>query len=66
MVLNLLGLTGAEAAGTVVVGDTEFDMGMARAAGARAIGVDWAITIPTGCAAAGPRRWSPISPPSTP
>jgi phosphoglycolate phosphatase len=32
---------GAVAADTVVVGDTAFDMEMARAAGARAIGVAW-------------------------
>jgi phosphoglycolate phosphatase len=41
MVLNCLAATGAEAAGCVVVGDTEYDMAMARAAGARAIGVGW-------------------------
>ncbi len=29
------------AAEAVVVGDTEYDMAMARAAGARAVGVDW-------------------------
>jgi len=31
----------AEAENTVMIGDTSFDMEMARAAGARAIGVDW-------------------------
>ena len=41
MVLNCLAMTGAEARGAVVVGDTEYDMAMARAAGARAIGVGW-------------------------
>ena len=41
MVLNCLALTGADPAGTVVVGDTEYDMAMARAAGARAVGVGW-------------------------
>jgi len=41
MVLNCLALTGAEAADTVVVGDTAWDMAMARAAGARAVGVAW-------------------------
>ncbi len=30
-----------EARDAVVVGDTEFDMAMAQAAGARAIGVSW-------------------------
>ncbi len=41
MVLNLLRATGAEASRAVVVGDTAFDVGMARAAGVAAIGVSW-------------------------
>lgn len=41
MVLNCLAETGANPADTVVVGDTEFDMAMARAAGVGAIGVAW-------------------------
>ncbi|MGF1500942.1 MAG: HAD-IA family hydrolase [Paracoccaceae bacterium] len=41
MVLNCLSLTGVAPADAVVVGDTEYDMAMARAAGARAIGVGW-------------------------
>jgi len=41
MVLNCLALTGADPADAVVVGDTEYDMTMARAAGAKAIGVGW-------------------------
>ena len=41
MVLRALAETGCTAAETVVVGDTSFDMAMARAAGARAIGVAW-------------------------
>jgi len=41
MVLNCLAATGVEACDAVVVGDTEFDMAMARAAGARAVGVGW-------------------------
>lgn len=41
MVLNCLALTGAAPDATVVVGDTEYDMAMARAAGARAVGVGW-------------------------
>jgi len=32
---------GAEAAGTVMIGDTTYDMAMARAAGCRALGVAW-------------------------
>jgi len=41
MVLNCLSATGAAAHRAVVVGDTEYDMAMARAAGARAVGVRW-------------------------
>ena len=41
MVLNCLAATGVEARHAVVVGDTEFDMAMARSAGARAVGVSW-------------------------
>ncbi|MCK0209413.1 HAD-IA family hydrolase [Starkeya koreensis] len=41
MVLQAMAATGVEAADTVLIGDTSFDMVMARAAGARAIGVTW-------------------------
>jgi phosphoglycolate phosphatase len=41
MVLNCLAATGVAAHCAVVVGDTEYDMAMARAAGARAVGVGW-------------------------
>jgi len=41
MVLNCLAATGAAAHRAVVVGDTEYDMAMAQAAGARAVGVGW-------------------------
>lgn len=41
MVLNCLSGTGIDSANAVMVGDTEFDMAMAREAGARAIGVRW-------------------------
>lgn len=41
MVLQAMAETGAEAGHTFVVGDTTFDMEMARAAGARGIGVSW-------------------------
>ena len=41
MVLNCLAATGVEACDAVVVGDTEYDMAMARAAGVRALGVGW-------------------------
>lgn len=41
MVEAAMAEAGAEAADTVVIGDTSFDMMMARNAGARAIGVTW-------------------------
>ncbi|MBI1201436.1 MAG: HAD-IA family hydrolase [Rhodopseudomonas sp.] len=41
MVLQAMAETGVAAADTVVVGDTAFDMQMARAAGASALGVSW-------------------------
>jgi phosphoglycolate phosphatase len=41
MVLQAIADAGAEPETTIVVGDTSFDMGMAVAAGARAIGVAW-------------------------
>jgi phosphoglycolate phosphatase len=41
MILNVLAETGVHAANTVMVGDTEYDMAMAKAAGCTAIGVRW-------------------------
>lgn len=41
MVLNAMAETGANPAWTVVIGDTTYDMQMARGAGARAVGVAW-------------------------
>ena len=41
MVLSALAETGVAASNAVLVGDTTFDMTMARAAGIAAIGVDW-------------------------
>lgn len=41
MVLRALEATGAEASRTVLVGDSAFDMQMAKAAGAMALGVAW-------------------------
>lgn len=41
MVLQALAETGSSPAEAVLVGDTSFDMAMARAAGIRAIGVAW-------------------------
>jgi phosphoglycolate phosphatase len=41
MVLQALAETGADAASTVVIGDTAFDILMAKAAGALPVGVAW-------------------------
>lgn len=53
MVLAALAATGVDAERTVVVGDTTFDMEMARAAGAFAIGVSWGYHMPAALGAAG-------------
>jgi len=41
MVLRAMEEVGAEPGQTILIGDTSFDMTMARAAGARAVGVTW-------------------------
>lgn len=41
MLLTALQETGAEVGNAVMIGDTQFDMEMAKAAGYHAIGVDW-------------------------
>lgn len=41
MVVDAVSALGGDLASTVVVGDTGFDMAMARSAGARALGVSW-------------------------
>ena len=41
MVEQAIAETGAVAADTIMIGDTTFDMEMARSAGVQAIGVDW-------------------------
>jgi phosphoglycolate phosphatase len=41
MLLRAIAETGAEPASTIMVGDTTYDMELARAAGCRAIGVSW-------------------------
>lgn len=46
MVFQAMAETGAETGGTVVIGDTMFDMEMAKAAGVPAIGVDWGYHEP--------------------
>jgi phosphoglycolate phosphatase len=53
MVLAAMREAGAEPRDTVVVGDTVFDIEMARAAGARAIGVAWGYHAPQALRAAG-------------
>ncbi len=53
MVLRALDETGAEAHRTTVIGDTVYDMEMARAAGARALGVAWGYHDPDELLAAG-------------
>lgn len=46
MLLTTLQETGADAAHAVMIGDTEYDMAMARAAGFTAIGVTWGYHAP--------------------
>lgn len=53
MVLAAMRETGAAPADTVVVGDTAYDVAMARAAGAGAIGVAWGYHRPDALVAAG-------------
>jgi phosphoglycolate phosphatase len=56
MVLRAMAETGADAGRTAVVGDTSFDMEMARRAGARAIGVGWGYHAGSELEAAGAAR----------
>jgi phosphoglycolate phosphatase len=53
MVIEAMRETGAAPADTAVVGDTAFDIEMARAAGASAIGVAWGYHPPDALQAAG-------------
>lgn len=53
MVLNCLAATGVRAEDCVVVGDTEYDIRMARAAGVRALGAGWGYHPPPRLRAAG-------------
>ncbi|WP_270375280.1 HAD-IA family hydrolase [Marinicauda sp. Alg238-R41] len=46
MVLDAMAETGVDAGNTVMIGDTSFDMEMARAAKTRAIGVSWGFHTP--------------------
>ncbi|WP_460451674.1 HAD-IA family hydrolase [Alsobacter sp. SYSU BS001988] len=56
MALQALAAIGAEPGDAVVIGDTTFDVEMARAAGLRAIGVDWGHHGPDLLRAAGAER----------
>lgn len=53
MLLNAMNETGADAAQTVMIGDTSYDMEMARNAGTLAIGVAWGYHNHTDLEAAG-------------
>lgn len=53
MIRQAMIATGARPENTVMVGDTSFDMTMARAAGTRAIGVGWGYHAPEDLAKAG-------------
>lgn len=59
MVLQAIAATGAEAADTVVIGDTVFDIEMAVSAGACAIGVAWGYHPPADLTAAGAAAIAP-------
>jgi len=56
MVLNCLAAAGVEPAQAVMVGDSTYDMEMARAAGIRAVGVTWGYHPPERLTAAGAER----------
>lgn len=56
MVLAAMRETGIDADATVIIGDTAFDMAMARAAGAAAIGVSWGYHAVADLHAAGARE----------
>ncbi|MBX9859516.1 MAG: HAD-IA family hydrolase [Sphingomonas sp.] len=53
MIETAMADAGATPEGTAMIGDTSFDMAMARAAGARAIGVAWGYHPPEELVAAG-------------
>lgn len=56
MILNCLEATGVAPERAVMIGDSSFDMEMARAAGVRAIGVAWGYQPPERLLAAGAER----------
>ncbi len=53
MLLRAMSETGCEPEATVMIGDTSFDMEMARNAGTRAVGVGWGYHNPADLMAAG-------------
>lgn len=53
MALAAMADAGADGPGTIIIGDTSFDMAMAVAAGARAIGAGWGYHDPADLLAAG-------------
>jgi phosphoglycolate phosphatase len=56
MVLQAMAEAGVDRDGTAMIGDTTFDMQMARAAGVRAIGVSWGNHAPEELTTAGAHR----------
>ncbi len=56
MLLNAMAETGIGWARTLMIGDTSFDMAMARAAGVGAVGVSWGYHAPDDLMAAGATR----------
>ncbi len=56
MVLNCLAATGVAPERAVMVGDSSYDMEMARVAGIRAVGVGWGYHPPERLLAAGAER----------
>jgi phosphoglycolate phosphatase len=56
MLLNIMAATGVDRTRTMMIGDTSFDMGMARAAGVAGIGVCWGYHQPEELLGAGARQ----------
>ena len=56
MILNAMQATGAAPSDTVMIGDSTFDMVMAKAAGVTAVGVSWGYNPPVKLYAAGADR----------
>lgn len=56
MILNAMAATGAAPSATVMIGDSTFDMVMAKAAGVTAVGVSWGYNPPVKLYAAGADR----------